>query len=158
MLSAFNNLCDWLEEEVELYTLGELHERMTKMTENENEDVYSVKRLKQKPQDRYRNHLVSAEVNGRENVVCFRDMTSLIINDKWYEAKRDNVEDESERIMLVQWTLSISTTLYLELLSVSNRKLGPLDIYELCKLFLSRYLELLCLEFFSISNKNLGPF
>ena len=24
MLSAFNNLCDWLEE-VELYTLGELH-------------------------------------------------------------------------------------------------------------------------------------
>ena len=102
--------------------------------------------------------MVSAEVNGRENVVCFRDMTSLIINDKWYEAKRDNVEDESERIMLVQWTLSISTTLYLELLSVSNRKLGPLDIYELCKLFLSRYLELLCLEFFSISNKNLGPF
>ena len=101
MLSAFNNLCDWLEEEVKLYTLGELREQMTEMTENENEDVYSVKRLKQKLQDRYRDHLFSAEVNGRENVVCFRDMTSLIINDKWYEAKRDNVEDESERVVLV---------------------------------------------------------
>ena len=27
-------------------------------------------------------------------------MASLIINDKWYEAKRDNIEDESERIVL----------------------------------------------------------
>ena len=26
MLSAFNNLCDWLTDEEELYTLGELHE------------------------------------------------------------------------------------------------------------------------------------
>ena len=35
-----------------------------------------------------------------KNVVCFRDMASLIINDKWYEAKRDNIQDESERIVL----------------------------------------------------------
>ena len=55
----------------------------------------------------------------------------------------------------LQWTLSISTTLYLELLSISNKKLGPLDICVLSKLFLSRiYLELFSLEFFSISNKS----
>ena len=47
--------------------------------------------------------------------------------------------------------------LYLELLFISNKKLGPLDICILSKLFLSLYLELLYLEFFSISNKNLGP-
>ena len=69
MLSAFNNLWDWLEIEVELYTLGEIHKRMTEMTENENKDVSSVKRLKQKLQDRYREHLFFAEVNGRKNVV-----------------------------------------------------------------------------------------
>ena len=57
----------------------------------------------------------------------------------------------------IQWTLSIITTLYLQLLSISNKKLGPLDICVLSKLFLSLYLELLYLEFFSISNKNLGP-
>ena len=48
-------------------------------------------------------------------------------------------------------------SLYLELLSISNKKLGPLDICVLSKLFLSLYLELLYLEFFPISNKNLGP-
>ena len=94
-LSAFNNLCDWLEVEVELHTLGEMHKRMTEMTENENKDVYSVKRLKQKLQDCYRDHLFFVEVNGRKNVVCFRDMASPIINNKWYEAKRDNIEDKS---------------------------------------------------------------
>ena len=57
MLPAFNNLYDWLEEEVELYKLSKLHERMTEMTQNENENVYSVKRPKQKLQDRYRDHL-----------------------------------------------------------------------------------------------------
>ena len=63
----------------------------------------------------------------------------------------------STNLFDIQWTLSISTTLYLELLSISNNKLGPLDICVLSKLFLSLYLELLYLEFFSISNKNLGP-
>ena len=55
-----------------------------------------------------------------------------------------------------QWTLSISTTLYLELLSISNKKLCPLDICVLSKLFSYLYLEFLYLEFFSISNKS-GP-
>ena len=99
MLSAFNNYCDWLEKEVELYTLGELHEPMTEMNENENEDAYSVKRLKQKLQDRSRDHLFFAKINGRKNVVCFRDMASLITHDKWYESNGD-VEDRSERIVL----------------------------------------------------------
>ena len=57
----------------------------------------------------------------------------------------------------LQWTLSISTTLYLELLSISKKKLGPSDIFVLSKLFLSLYLKLVYLEFFSMLNKNLGP-
>ena len=54
----------------------------------------------------------------------------------------------------IQWTLSISTTLYLELLSISNKKLGPLDIYGLCKLFLSFYLELLSRIFLYFEQKS----
>ena len=46
----------------------------------------------------------------------------------------------------MQWTLSISTTFCLELISISNKNLGPLDICVLSKLFLSLYLELLYLE------------
>ena len=73
---------------------------MNEITENEIEDVYSVKRLKRKLQDCYRDHLFFAEVSGRKNVVWFRDIASLIINDKWYEAKQDNIEYKSERIVL----------------------------------------------------------
>ena len=54
----------------------------------------------------------------------------------------------------LQWTLSISNTLYLQLLSILNKKLGPLGICVLSKLFLSVYLELLCLEFFSPEQKS----
>ena len=51
-----------------------------------------------------------------------------------------------ELCSFMQWTLSISSALYLKLLSISNKKLGPLDICVLSKLFLSLYLELLYLE------------
>ena len=57
----------------------------------------------------------------------------------------------------VQWTLSISTTLYLKLLSISNKKLTLLDICVFSKLFLSLFREPLYLEFFPILNKHLGP-
>ena len=57
----------------------------------------------------------------------------------------------------MQWTLYISTTFYIELLSISNKKLGPLNVWLLSKLFLSLCLKLLHLKFFSISNKNFGP-
>ena len=62
-------------------------------------DVYSVKRLKQKLQDKYKDFIFFAEVQGRKNVVCLRNMADCIINDKWYEAKKQNIQDESERIV-----------------------------------------------------------
>ena len=66
----------------------------------------------------------------------------------------------------IQRTISISTTLYLKLLPISNKKLVPLEICVLSKLFLSLYLELLYLEqkswttSLSISNffPSKGPF
>ena len=41
-----------------------------------------------------------AEFEGRENVVCFRNMAKYIINDKWYTGKKENIEDEAERIVV----------------------------------------------------------
>ena len=54
----------------------------------------------------------------------------------------------------LQWTLSISTTLYLELLSISNKKLGPLDICVLSKLFLSLSPTSLSRIFFYLEQKS----
>ena len=95
MVDFFNKLCEWLEEEAELYTLVELYERMIDIAGGSN-DVYSVKRLKQKLQDKYKDFIFFAEIQGRKNVVCLRNMADFIINDKWYEAKKQNIQDKSE--------------------------------------------------------------
>ena len=58
-------------------------------------DVYSVKRLKQKLQDKYKDFIFFAEVQGRKNVVYLRNVADFIINDKWYEAKKQNIQDKS---------------------------------------------------------------
>ena len=49
-------------------------------------------------QDRYKGNIFFAEISGRKNVVCFRDMTSWIIRDQWYNNKRSNADDEAKQI------------------------------------------------------------
>ena len=78
----FQMLYQWLESEAgaEMYTLSELHAKMEEFSDGS--EVYSIKRLKQMLQEQYRNFL--SEVGGRDNVVCFKDMATHIINEKWY--------------------------------------------------------------------------
>ena len=74
---AFDKLCAWLEEGAdELVTLAELSQKSASLTGNI--DVYSEKWLKLKLVERYREHIVFAEVNGRKNVICWRNMASYI--------------------------------------------------------------------------------
>ena len=54
---------------------------------SESNEAYSTKRLKKKLKDRYSDHLYFAEINGRKNVLCFKNMANYIINEKWYEKK-----------------------------------------------------------------------
>ena len=63
------------------------------------EEVYGVKRTKQKLQEKYKDNIFFAEVSGRKNVVCFRNMADWIINDQWYKNKVLNAEDEAKRII-----------------------------------------------------------
>ena len=43
-------------------------------------------------------HVIFAEICGRRDVVCFRQMANHIINDKWYSDKQSSIEEESIRI------------------------------------------------------------
>ena len=72
MLSAFNNLCDWLEEEVKLYTLGELHKWYDRNDWKWKWECPSREKTETK---------IVTGISGRKNVVCFREITSLINND-----------------------------------------------------------------------------
>ena len=95
----FEMLCIWLENEAdgELYSLTELHDKMTEMANGE--EVYSQKWLKSKLVEKYKETIFFSELNGHPNVLCFREAEKQILNSKWYETKKENLQEESERII-----------------------------------------------------------
>ncbi len=100
MLQWFEMLCQWLEYEAgaELYTLSELHAKMVEFAAGS--EAYSIKRLKQKLQEHYNEFVFFAEIEGRSNVLCFKNMVKYIINEKWYSEKKAAIEDEAERVVI----------------------------------------------------------
>jgi len=70
MMHWYQMPCEWLESEAdaELYTLVELHNKMTEFS-----DGSSVYTPKQKLHEHYKDF---AEVEGHGNVLCFRNMAS----------------------------------------------------------------------------------
>ena len=95
MLKCFNSLVEWLESEcaAELYTLAELHSKMVELSDEV--EVYTIKRLKQKLQEHYQEHIFFANVQGRD---CFKNMAKFIINEKW-QSSRISTEDKAEWII-----------------------------------------------------------
>ena len=98
MQMYFNMLCNWLDSEAEKqYTLNEL---VLKMSEFSNGGtVYSTKCIKQKLQYHYKDSVVFAEIEGRQNVVCFKHTVSSIISEKWYRDRKNREQEEAERIV-----------------------------------------------------------
>lgn len=98
--SAFESLCDWLERcpDTVLFTLQDLHKKMVEIASYE--EVYTEKWLKKKLLMKYGEHITFAEVDGKPNVICFRNMASYIISDKWYSEKSENTEEEKRRIII----------------------------------------------------------
>ena len=81
MLHCFEMLYMWLDSEADakLYTLAELHSKMAEFSGES--EIYSIKRLKQKLQEHYKECIFFAEVDERGSVVCFRNMARYIINE-----------------------------------------------------------------------------
>ena len=93
----FDQLCEWLELEGELHSLSELREKLILISESE--DVYDVKWIKKKLQEKYAEHIIFTTISGKPNVACLLNTASYIINDKWYTDRRQTVADEAERII-----------------------------------------------------------
>ena len=49
--------------------------------------------------DHYEDYIFFANVSGKQNVVCFRNMANFIINDKWHSEKKENIQEEAKRIV-----------------------------------------------------------
>ena len=48
-----------------------------------------MKTLKRKQRLHYAEHVFFADVLGKKDVVCFREMAQYIINEKWYSERHD---------------------------------------------------------------------
>ena len=95
----FEMLYQWLESEAgaEMYTLSELHAKMAEFSGGS--EIYSIKRFKQKLQEHFKDSIFFAEVGGRDNVICFKDLAKHVVNEKWYSDRKDSIEDEAEQIV-----------------------------------------------------------
>ena len=84
-----------------MFTLQDLHDLMTGLCDGDIEkDLYFVKHMKRLLQERYGQSIVFAEIGGRKNVVCFRNLCNLIVSDKW-RSDRD-VDDSTQRQKIVK--------------------------------------------------------
>jgi hypothetical protein len=98
---AFDQLCEHLEtmcSSEKLYTLDDLYSLMISWGYNK-EAAYCSKTIKNKLQDRYGEHMFFAEVKGRRNVLCFKDMVSHVLSDKWLSERDDNKESKVQKII-----------------------------------------------------------
>ena len=59
--------------------------------------VYQKRYLNQKLIDHFKGQLYFREVNRKNDVACFHDSVSSIINDKWYDNSKENDEEEAEK-------------------------------------------------------------
>ncbi len=73
----FERLCEWLEIETQLYTVSELHEKMVQISKGT--DVYTSNQyLKQQLQVRYGDRIFLADMNGKSDVVCFKNVAKNV--------------------------------------------------------------------------------
>ena len=71
-------LCQWVESEAvaESYTLTELHDKTKEISDNS--EVYTIKKLKQKLQENYKEFICFVEIEGCSNVVCFKNTQNIL--------------------------------------------------------------------------------
>ena len=66
------------------------------MKEVSSDEVYGVKRIKQKLQVKYEENIFFAKVSGNKNII-FRNMADRIVSDQWFDNKRQNADNEAKR-------------------------------------------------------------
>ena len=91
-LEFFDELCTWLETELEhsLFTLEQIHQEMISMDKYPDKSlVYSKKHLRNMLVDKYQEKMYFTSQERRTDVPCFKDMSVSIIKEY-----HDNTEDD----------------------------------------------------------------
>ena len=118
MKQTFEKLCDWLNNQAELFTVKELLQKLCSISKN-GEDIYSLKRMKQKLEAHYGETIFFTNLPGRSSTVCFKDTASEIINDKWYEDRKENLYEEKsvqlQRSLKMKYIVQNFTQIFIQL-------------------------------------------
>ena len=98
MSESFLEMCVSLENAMdnELWILIELREHMVERFRQET--VYSQRQLKDELKVKHGEHIFFAQVNGRRNILCLRDMASSLLNDKWHNDRMHNLNMRASRL------------------------------------------------------------
>ena len=79
--------------------MSEIYSKMIELVV-ENNNVYTKRWFKTKLKSKYGGYIMFTEAPGKPNVVCFKNMTEFIVNDKSFSERKKDSNDEAERIIL----------------------------------------------------------
>ena len=94
-LTAFNAICNKLEDDSKLYTIKEFHDAL----QREGDDVYSWKMTIIKLKEKYVDSVQFVNREGRSDIILL-DYVSSILTKSWYNQEKSEQCDEAERIII----------------------------------------------------------
>jgi len=95
MAEYFDRVCTWFESEMVPVTTSELHAKMAELADSK--DIYSMKHLKRKLEERYKDDIIISQAEGKPNLICFKDTAKFIIE----KSRKDN-EDACEGEVIIK--------------------------------------------------------
>ena len=94
MAANFERVSRWFESEMVPVTTSELHTKMAELANSE--EIYSMKHLKRKLEERYRDDIIISQTEGKPNLVCFKDVARFIIE----KSKTENEDANEEEVII----------------------------------------------------------
>ena len=111
---VFQDLCDELltHGENELFTLRELHDKMTQMARDQYgmraDDVYGLHHLRNKLKETFQDSIYFASRSGRTDVIGFRGLCDLILSNKYLFSRNIGEATEAEQVVMQAATLILA--------------------------------------------------
>ena len=81
-------MSDHFESEMVPVKTSEMHSKMKELANSE--EVYSMKHLKRKLEEKYKDDIIISQTDGKANLVCFKDVAQFIIKRSKTENKSTN--------------------------------------------------------------------
>ena len=79
-----------IESEAEIHSTSEIYSKIIEFVE-ENNDIYTNRWLQIKLKVKYWELVMFIEVSGKPNIVCFKNMTEFVVNDKWFSEREKKI-------------------------------------------------------------------